>query len=143
MTKAFLPAYQSAMPVPPLLTPWWRTLNDPLLDQLITRALSSNPSIEVAEARVRQARSQMRGARAALAPVVGAGAGAGNIQAPGLVTGGEAKSSSLFLAGFDALWEIDLFGGARRNIEAHRAPFGAAQAEADGNVGRSRGWERV
>src|SRR3546814_6060623 len=78
MTKAFLPAYQSAMPVPPLLTPWWRTLNDPLLDQLITRALSSNPSIEVAEARVRQARSQMRGARAALAPVVGAGAGAGN-----------------------------------------------------------------
>src|SRR3546814_776557 len=73
----------------------------------------------------------MRGARAALAPVVGAGAGAGNIQAPGLVTGGEAKSSSLFLAGFDALWEIDLFGGARRNIEATRAQFGAAQADAD------------
>src|SRR3546814_778628 len=94
MSKTFVRADQAAMPVPPQLTPWWRTLNDPLLDQLITRALSSNPSIEVAEARVRQARSQMRGARAALAPVVGAGAGAGNIQAPGLVTGGEAKSSS-------------------------------------------------
>src|SRR3546814_7827888 len=119
------------MPVPPQWTPWCRTLNDPPLDQPITRALSSNPSIEVAEARVRQARSQMRGARAALAPVVGAGAGAGNIQAPGLVTGGEAKSSSLFLAGFDELWEIDLFGGARRNIEATRAQFGAAQADAD------------
>ncbi|PAL19252.1 RND transporter [Sphingopyxis sp. GW247-27LB] len=131
MSKTFVRADQAAMPVPPQLTPWWRTLNDPLLDQLITRALSSNPSIEVAEARVRQARSQMRGARAALAPVVGAGAGAGNIQAPGLVTGGEAKSSSLFLAGFDALWEIDLFGGARRNIEATRAQFGAAQADAD------------
>src|SRR3546814_1639004 len=136
MSKTFVRADQAAMPVPPQLTPWWRTLNDPLLDQLITRALSSNPSIEVAEARVRQARSQMRGARAALAPVVGAGAGAGNIQAPGLVTGGEAKSSSLFLAGFDALWEIDLFGGARRNIEATRAQFGAAQAA---EIGRAHG----
>src|SRR3546814_16670241 len=65
MSKTFVRADQAAMPVPPQLTPWWRTLNDPLLDQLITRALSSNPSIEVAEARVRQARSQMRGARAA------------------------------------------------------------------------------
>src|SRR3546814_13191247 len=90
MTKAFLPAYQSAMPVPPLLTPWWRTLNDPLLDQLITRALSSNPSIEVAEAPVRQARSQLRGARAALAPVVCPGAGPGNIPAPGVVRAGSA-----------------------------------------------------
>lgn len=131
MGKTFVRADPGATPVAPRLTSWWRELNDPLLDQLIARALSSNPSIDVAEARVRQTRSQVRGARAALAPVVGTGAGAGNIQAPGLVTGGEAKSSSLFLAGFDALWEIDLFGGARRNIEASEAQFSAAQADAD------------
>ncbi|WP_157846863.1 TolC family protein [Sphingobium fuliginis] len=119
------------MPATPQLTPWWRELNDPLLDQLIGRALSSNPAIDIAEARVRQARAHLRSSRAALAPGVGTGAGAGNIQASRLVTGGEAKSSSLFLAGFDALWEIDLFGGARRNIEATRAQFEAAQADAE------------
>src|SRR3546814_11142045 len=121
MSKTFVRADQAAMPVPPQLTPWWRTLNDPLLDQLITRALSSNPSIEVAEARVRQARSQMRGARAALATVVGAGAGAGNIQAPGSVTGGEDKSSPLVLAGCAGVWEFDIFGGAGRNIDSWKS----------------------
>lgn len=131
MGNSFVRTDQVSMPATPQLTPWWRELNDPLLDQLIGRALSSNPAIDIAEARVRQARAQLRSSRAALAPVVGTGAGAGNIQASRLVTGGEAKSSSLFLAGFDALWEIDLFGGARRNIEATRAQFDAAQADAE------------
>jgi NodT family efflux transporter outer membrane factor (OMF) lipoprotein len=115
----------------PRLAPWWQDLNDPLLDQLITRALSSSPSIAVADARVRQARSQVSGARAALAPVVGAGAAAGEARAPAIVTAGEPKSSSLFVTGFDALWEIDLFGGRQRGIEASRAQFDASSAEAD------------
>src|SRR3546814_16156434 len=73
MSKTFVRADQAAMPVPPQLTPWWRTLNDPPLDQLITRALTSNPSIQVAAARVPQARPQMHGAREARPPVVGPG----------------------------------------------------------------------
>src|SRR3546814_1005591 len=106
MSKTFVRADQAALPVPPQLTPWWRALNDPLLDQLITRALSSNPSLEVAEARVRQARSRMRGARAALVPVVGAGARAGRNKAPGLVRGGCAKRLPPFLGGLAALGGI-------------------------------------
>src|SRR3546814_19464813 len=68
MSKTFVRADQAAMPVPPQLTPWWRTLNDPLLDQMITRALSSTQSIEVAEATVRPAPSQDRRARPAPGP---------------------------------------------------------------------------
>src|SRR3546814_13247162 len=98
MSKTFVRADQAAMPVPPQLPPWWRTLNDPLLDQLITRALSSNPSIVVAEARVRHERSQIPGARAGLAPVVGAGAGAGHNKAQGWVPGWDTHSFSPFPA---------------------------------------------
>src|SRR3546814_13612785 len=51
MSKTFVRADQAAMPLSPQLTPWWLPLNDPLLDQLLPRALSSHPCIEVAEAR--------------------------------------------------------------------------------------------
>jgi outer membrane protein TolC len=131
MSKAFVRADQSAAAATPRLSPWWRDLNDPLLDQLITSALSASPTVEAVEARVRQARSQVRGAQAGLAPVLGTGAGAGDVRAPGLVTGGEARSSSVFVTGFDALWEIDLFGGRQRGIEAAQAQLGAAQADAE------------
>jgi NodT family efflux transporter outer membrane factor (OMF) lipoprotein len=131
MNKAFVRAEQLSATSVSSSASWWRGLNDPLLDQLIRRALSTSPSVKVAEARVRQARSQVRGSRAAAAPVVGTGAGAGNIRAPALITGGEAKSSSLFVTGFDALWEIDLFGGRRRSMEAAEAQFEASRAETD------------
>src|SRR3546814_14215570 len=55
MSKTFVRADQAAMPVPPQLTPRWRTLNDPLLGQLTTRALSSNPAIDVADTRAQPA----------------------------------------------------------------------------------------
>ena len=113
------------------LAPWWKSLEDPLLDQLITRAFATSPTVDIARARVRQARFQLRSARASLAPVVGAAAGAGDVRAPAFVTGSDARSSSLFVSGFDALWEIDLFGGRQRSIEAAAAQFGAAEADAE------------
>jgi NodT family efflux transporter outer membrane factor (OMF) lipoprotein len=129
-------AFARAEPVKPApssrQTAWWRDLNDPLLDALIGRALASNPSNDVAQARVRQARSQFRGAQAARAPVVGSGAGAGDLRAPSMLTGRPAQSSSVFVAGFDALWEVDAFGGRRRGEEAAQAGLDAALAEADG-----------
>ncbi|WP_280117213.1 efflux transporter outer membrane subunit [Sphingobium fuliginis] len=131
MGDAFARAGEVPASATPRLASWWQGLDDPVLDKLIARALASSPSLEIAEARVRQARSQVRGARAALAPVVGAGAGAGEIRAPALVTGGEARSSSLFVAGFDALWEIDIFGGQRRGVEAAQGQYDASRADAE------------
>lgn len=115
----------------PRLAPWWRDLDDPLLDQLIDQALSSNPSMDMVQARVRQARAQVRGAEAASAPVISSGAGAGDLRAPALLTGGEARSTSVFVMGFDAMWEIDVFGGRRRGLEAADAYLGASEAAAE------------
>jgi NodT family efflux transporter outer membrane factor (OMF) lipoprotein len=112
----------------PRLGPWWRDLHDPLLDQLIARALASNPSLDAAEARVRQARASEAAARADFAPVVGTGGGAGHVRVPAALAGGDGKASSAYIAGFDTLWEIDLFGGRQRGLEAARADLGAAKA---------------
>lgn len=131
MGEGFARAERAPAVVAPGIAQWWLEFDDATLDQLVARALNSSPSMEIAEARVRQVRSQVRGARAASAPVIGAGAGAGDIRAPALVTGSEGRSSSLFAAGFDALWEIDFFGGQRRGVEAARAQYGAAQADAE------------
>lgn len=113
------------------LGPWWRGLDDPLLDQLIEQALADNPTLDMAQARVRQARTQVRGAQAATAPVIGARAAAGEVRAPGILTAGEAQSSSVFVTGFDALWEIDVFGGRRREMEVSQAGHEVAVAMAD------------
>jgi NodT family efflux transporter outer membrane factor (OMF) lipoprotein len=115
----------------PRLAPWWRDLADPLLNRLIDQALSSNPSMEMAQARVRQARAQVRGAEAASAPVIGSGSGVGDLRAPALLTGGEARSTPVFATGFDAMWEIDVFGGRRRGLEAADAYLGASEAAAE------------
>ena len=134
---------------------WWTALNDPLLDRLETRALAANPNLDVARARLRQARAALAGARAnglpngtatALAaharlPPLGdtlAGAGGGDANgATGQSGGGLQIPSSLNLynVGFDATWEIDLFGGVRRGAEAAGASAEAAQAQlADAQV---------
>jgi NodT family efflux transporter outer membrane factor (OMF) lipoprotein len=115
----------------PQAAPWWRDLHDPLLDELIARAMASSPTLDVAQARVRQARASTAAARASFAPVVGTGGAAGHIRVPAAVAGGEPKASSAYIAGFDALWEIDVFGGRRRELEAARAERAASEAGAD------------
>lgn len=115
----------------PRLAPWWRDLDDALLSDLIDEALASSPTIDLARARITQARAQVRGAQAAFAPVASAGASVGDLRMPAMVTGGPAQSSSVFVAGFDALWELDLFGGQRRGLEGARAQLTASDADAD------------
>jgi NodT family efflux transporter outer membrane factor (OMF) lipoprotein len=115
----------------PSLAPWWRELDDALLSTLIEEALAASPTIEAAQARVEQARAQANGARAAFAPVAGAGAAIGDMRAPALVTGGPAQSTSVFMTGFDALWEVDVFGGQRRGLEGAKARLEGSRADAD------------
>jgi NodT family efflux transporter outer membrane factor (OMF) lipoprotein len=113
----------------PRIAPWWLELHDPALDELVQRALASNPSIEVAAARVRQARAAAAGARAAAAPVLGVNGAAGSVRRPDLLMGPDA--TSVFVGDADALWEIDLFGGRQRANEAAGAQLAGAQAGAD------------
>jgi multidrug efflux system outer membrane protein len=127
-----------------VLAHWWTALGDPVLDGLEQRALRASPNIAVAQARLRQARAALRSERAkrlpsgtatALAahahpPPLGDALGGGAGQEGGSDQGGIALPSSLNLysIGFDATWEIDLFGGQRRATEAAGAAAEAAEA---------------
>jgi multidrug efflux system outer membrane protein len=121
------------------LSRWWTQFNDPLLTWLITRALADNPDLAAAASRVREARQQEIIAGAPEYPSISATGNAVTFNSDrnsgasqGLPIPGHAN---LYAAGFDATWEIDLFGGTRRAKEAARDTTQAqAWAERDGEV---------
>jgi hydrophobe/amphiphile efflux-1 (HAE1) family protein/NodT family efflux transporter outer membrane factor (OMF) lipoprotein len=107
---------------------WWTTLNDPDLTALVDEALQNNYDLKSAVASVRAARAQLGIARAALGPQLDA-AGSYTRSKPGddvsVVSVGE---RNIYSAGFDAAWEIDLFGGTRRSVQAAVAALEAKDA---------------
>jgi multidrug efflux system outer membrane protein len=124
---------------------WWSVFGDEQLDGLVEQALRFNKSLQLAEARILQARAQRLIAAATGLPTLDASgsytrlsrstdafsftsAGAG--AAPGGTTGAAfVRQGDLFQAGLDASWEVDLFGGVRRAVEAANANIGAAQED--------------
>ncbi|MBB5684796.1 efflux transporter outer membrane subunit [Sphingobium boeckii] len=110
---------------------WWIGFGDATLDSLIERSFTANPDMEIAKARIRQARAQFRFQKADGAPSVGASPRYLGAHVPGLNLGNAASDSSdieIYNLGFTASWEIDLFGGQKRRLEASRATMAAAQA---------------
>lgn len=97
------------------LSRWWRQLGDPLLSELIEKALRASPALDLARARLREARAQRKVVEADLYPTVSANAGASVSKT------GEEDSRSVYQAGFDSSWEPDVFGGKRRAVEASTA----------------------
>lgn len=123
-----VPQPSAATPAPMPLARWWTTFQDPTLDTLVVRAVRANPDLRRAQARVREARAQRGIITADLFPTADASGSYTrshrSANAPGAPQGG--KESDLYQAGFDASWEIDLFGGVRRNIEAANADLAAS-----------------
>lgn len=107
------------------LAHWWTLFNDPLLDSLIEQAVAANYDLKIAEARLRQARAQYRLSTATAAPSLELSGRHTETRRSGNVSGA-ASSQSLFETGFDAGWELDLFGGVRRATEAAKARLLAA-----------------
>ncbi|HVK41582.1 MAG TPA: efflux transporter outer membrane subunit, partial [Phenylobacterium sp.] len=102
---------------------------DPVLNQVVTRALSSNLDLRVALARVAEARALFTDQRLDQLPRVGIAGGSvqSRQQQPG---SGEARvESETYQLGFDAAWEIDLFGRVRRGVQAAGAETDAARAD--------------
>lgn len=131
------------------LSAWWRDLNDPVLNDLVRRALADNPDLLAAASRVREARQQERIAAAAELPTLNGSGNAVTLNsdrpsssaAGGTGSGGGVSGipipphTNLYAVGFDATWELDIFGGARRGIEAAKANTEAAEwARRDGQV---------
>jgi outer membrane protein, multidrug efflux system len=104
------------------ITRWWAAFHDPTLDSLMQRALESNLDLRQAVARIRQARATRGVAVSAFWPTVNLGTGFSR----SFGGGSGATAHSLFQTGLDASWELDVFGGIRRNIEAADANLQAA-----------------
>lgn len=108
---------------------WWRQFEDPTLDQLVARGLSANLDLRIALARVAEARALFTDARLDQLPRVGVAGGSvqSKQQQPG---SGEGRiESETYDLGFDAAWEVDLFGRVRRGVEAAGAEADAARAD--------------
>jgi NodT family efflux transporter outer membrane factor (OMF) lipoprotein len=113
------------------LTQWWKGFGDPVLDSLIARASQSNYDLKAAEARLRAGRA-LRGAVVAdFLPT---------IDAEGSYTVARRSQNALafpvrlidtetYQVGFDATWEIDVFGGKRRELEAANADIQAIEED--------------
>jgi len=106
------------------LATWWSTFDDPVLTSLVERASSHNLDLLQARARVREARARRGGAAADILPSVSASASASRTRAS--KEAGAGGTVDLFQAGLDASWELDLFGGTRRAIEAATASLEAS-----------------
>lgn len=115
---------------------WWSDLDAPELEHLIREAMASNHSLAAAEFRLRRARALIGAAEARLLPRIGAGGQYTRAylseRLPVLdrffERGMVEREQELYSATFDAGWELDLFGGNRRQVEAAEA--GAARVEA-------------
>ncbi|WP_024889199.1 efflux transporter outer membrane subunit [Luteimonas huabeiensis] len=100
------------------LRAWWRAFQDPLLDRLVDRALAHHQDLDIALARLRQARAVRIQVASAAMPELSIGAageaarGSDALDSP---PGGRARAWHL---GLDASWELDLFGRTRRAVEA-------------------------
>jgi len=131
---------------------WWKSFNDDEFNRLIERAISANLDIKIAAARVAEARGLAGIAKSGLLPSVSASASANRNRQPVIaVSPGSPASAKLvpiefnnYQGGFDASWELDVFGSVRRGVQAANADAGAAtEARRDvlvtllGEVGRS------
>jgi len=134
------PDFQETDPIS--LTYWWKEFHDPVLDSLICRTLACNYDLRNATIKIREARALYRIEEANLWPNLSFQAlyahqrfskNALGTTGPLSANGGGlglgsflVRTQDLFQATFDATWEIDIFGGIQRGVEAQYALYGAA-----------------
>src|SRR5262245_27572541 len=119
------------------LEQWWTAFHDPVLDDLVGRAVEANLDLKIAAARVREARAVRGIAASAALPQVGVHGLAARTERSDAVppfkafTAGDSpfgsRTQNIFEAGFDAGWELDVFGGVRSDVEAAIAQVQSAE----------------
>jgi len=139
MDAAFANEVQTNVATGDISITWWRGFNDTELNSLVDRALATNQDLRIATARVREERALRTGAVADFGPVpegdaswtktlssvdsipFGGSGGSGGLTR-------KQRTLELYDVGFDATWEIDIFGRVRRSVEAANADLAAAVA---------------
>jgi NodT family efflux transporter outer membrane factor (OMF) lipoprotein len=110
------------------LNSWWKALDDRKLTSLINRAVDGNLSLRAASSRLLEARARRGVAGSARFPTINASGNmtrsefSGNARTP-------FPTDTVYSGGFDAGWELDLFGGIQRQVEAADANIGARIAD--------------
>ena len=116
----------------PLPDHWWQLYTDPVLDRLVTDALAHNTDIRTAAANLARARAVLSEQRGARLPTTSLSAQATRSRTPAVTSPtGKSFEADFYSLGFDASYEIDLFGGVTRAIEAARGDTDAAAAQLD------------
>jgi outer membrane protein, multidrug efflux system len=108
------------------LVQWWTTFNDPVMTSLVERAVQSNLDLKVAAARLQAARATYGIASADQWPQFGASANYTRSRGSAMNGPNPLAAHSLFQVGLDASYEVDVFGGVARNVEAAGADVEAA-----------------
>jgi len=105
---------------------WWRVFDDPVLTNLVEKALCNNLTLADSLAQIREARARLGVSEAGLLPEVDAGGSYQRFRNSD--NAGISGDGDHYQAGFDARWELDLFGRRRRSVEAAQAAFEASCA---------------
>jgi multidrug efflux system outer membrane protein len=113
---------------PAQLSKWWQRLRDPQLNTLVEEAVAGNLDVATAKARIREARASYRQSAGTLLPSVD-GSGSATHNKSSVTTSGSSAIYSEYQAGFDASWELDLFGANHRGVEAARYGLDASEEE--------------
>lgn len=114
------PAVSATETVSPL---WWTEFRDPQLDALIQRAVAGNFDLKVLAARIDVANSQIDEVRAGALPTLDIGAGANLEKSSGR------KFSKQFSLGTQVSWDLDIWGGVAKGVQAQTAAFHATEAD--------------
>lgn len=120
------------------LSAWWTILGDPELSSLIDRAVAGSLDLKKARAKVREARAQRAVAMGGLFPALdttasgkwtssSGGSRSGDTVVTGATDGSSSgETGSLYNGSLDASWEVDIFGGVRRSVEAAQGDLEAS-----------------
>lgn len=109
---------------------WWSQLNDEQLNQLIADSLQQNHSVRIAQASLAESRALLRSSKLDRYPTVEAAvSGTRQKQSADIVGGVDSRISESYQAGFDASWELDIFGRVRNGVKLSKAQLAAREAD--------------
>lgn len=128
MPAAWSTQKKAAQAKPAQLSKWWQRLRDPELNALVEEAVAGNLDVAAAKAKIREARASYRQSAGTLLPSLDGSASATRIKSAATTSGSNTVYSE-YQAGFDASWELDLFGANHRAVEAARYGVDASEEE--------------
>lgn len=115
----------------PVEDEWWKSFDDPVLTDLIEKAVRNNYNVAAAVKSIRMAEKSIRQAAAGYYPTITANGGWTKTKEAGAMRDGIGFTSSYFSLGASVNWEIDVFGRIYENVKEKRAAYDVSRADYD------------